>query len=266
MTSSSAEALDGRDPPFIARTLAPLWALYSAWFRAEVRGLERIPEQGPVLLVGNHSGGNMTPDSFIFSVAFSRHFGPERALFQLAHDLVVTVPWLRWLRRYGTVRASRENARAALAAGAALLVYPGGDWEVHRPSWERNRVDFHDRHGFVRLALETGAPLVPVVSVGGQETALFLSRGDHLARALHLHRWLHSDVLPIALAPPWGIDVGGLFGHVPLPSKITIEVLEPIDIATEFGDDVDGAYDAIVARMQAALDRLAGKRRVPVLG
>src|ERR1051325_8132096 len=102
----------------------------------------------------------------------------------------MTVPWLRW---YGTVRATRENAHAALAAGAALLVYPGGDWEVHRPSWERNRIEFLDRHGCVRLALQTGVPVVPVVSVGGQETALFVSRGDHLARALHLHERLHSD-------------------------------------------------------------------------
>jgi 1-acyl-sn-glycerol-3-phosphate acyltransferase len=107
---------------------------------------------------------------------------------------------------------------------------------------------------------------VPVVSVGGQETALFLSRGDHLARALHLHRWLHSDVLPIALAPPWGIDVGDLFGHLPLPSKITIEVLEPIDVAAQFGEDADAAYDAITARMQSALDRLAAERRLPILG
>ena len=65
----------------------------------------------------------------------------------------------------------------ALEAGAALLVYPGGDWEVHRPSWERNKVDFAGRKGFVRLALDAGVPIVPVVSIGGQETALFLSRG-----------------------------------------------------------------------------------------
>src|SRR5947209_8465599 len=87
-------------------------------------------------------------------------------------------------------RPERAIAPAALAAGAAVLVYPGGDWEVHRPVWERNRVDLHGRRGFLRLALDTGAPIVPVVSAGGQETALFLSRGAGLARALRLHRWL----------------------------------------------------------------------------
>ena len=259
-----SDPLAGRDPDFVRRTLPLWWTALRVWLRPEIRGLEHIPPTGPALLVGNHSGGNVAPDTFVFAVAFSRFFGAERPFFQLAHDLVLAVPWLRVLRRYGTVSASPETARAALAAGAAVLVYPGGDWEVHRPSWERNRIDFHDRHGWVRLARESGAPVVPVVAVGGQETALFLSRGDHLARALHLHKWLHTDVLPISIAAPWGLDVGDLLGHVPLPAKITIEVLEPIDVRT-YADDMV-AYDAIVARMQTTLDRLADARRWPILG
>ena len=89
-----------------------------------------------MLLVGNHSGGNITPDTAVFAAAFNERFGAERPFFQLAHDIVLALPWLHGLRRYGTVGAAPETARAALAAGAAVLVYPGGDWEVHRPSWE----------------------------------------------------------------------------------------------------------------------------------
>ena len=81
-------------------------------------------------------------------------------------------------------RLARERPKA-LQAGAALLVYPGGDYEVHRPSWEGHRVDFGGRKGFIRLALEHDVPIVPVVSIGGQETALFLSRGERLAKLLH---------------------------------------------------------------------------------
>lgn len=264
--TTAQTALTQRDPGWIDRTVPLLWRLLSAWFRPEIRGLDRIPVSGPVLLVGNHSGGNVAPDTLVFAAAFVRRFGARRPFFQLAHKLATAAPWLTLLRRYGTVTASPETARTALRSGAAVLVYPGGDWEAHRPAWEGHRVDFHDRHGFVRLALDTGAPLVPVVAVGGQETALFLSRGATLARVLRLHRALRLDVLPVSIAVPWGIDVGDVFGHIPLPAKITIEVLEPIDVRDRYGEDVDAAYDGITATMQDALDRLAAGRRWPILG
>ena len=262
----SATSLPERDVAWVERTVPLIWPVLKAWFRPDVRGLDRIPAAGPVLLVGNHSGGNVAPDTLVFTAAFIRRFGARRPFFQLAHHLVVAAPWLALLRRYGTIDASNENACAALRGGAALLVYPGGDWEAHRPVWQGHRVDFHGRHGFVRLALETGVPLIPVVAIGGQETALFLSRGERLVRALDLHRRLRLDVLPVSIALPWGLNVGDALGHVPLPAKITIEVLEPIDVAAQFSEDVDAAYDKIVDRMQHALDRLAAARRWPVIG
>ena len=258
--------LDERDPDYIREQLPSMWLLSSLYFRGEVRGLGNVPDKGPVLLVGNHSGGNLTPDSTVFVLAFSAYFGVERTLYALAHNLVVSWPGLGFLRRWGVLAASHTNAAEALESGGAVLVYPGGDWEVHRPVWERNRVDLHGRHGFVRLALATGTPVVPVVSAGGQETALFLSRGAGLARALRLHRLLRVDVLPIAVAVPWGLDVGDLLGHLPLPAKIQIEVLAPVDLAAVYGDDVDAAYAGVAELMQAALDRLAARRRLPVLG
>src|SRR3954463_5204571 len=161
---------DERDPDYIPEPLPGIWLLASLYFRGEVRGLGNVPEEGPVLLVGNHSGGNLTPDTGVFTLAFSAYFGVERPFYQLAHNLVLSMPGLSFLRKYGTVAASHENARKALESGAALLVYPGGDYEVHRPFWERHRVDFAGRKGFIRLALEHGVPIVPVVAVGGQET------------------------------------------------------------------------------------------------
>jgi 1-acyl-sn-glycerol-3-phosphate acyltransferase len=260
--------LDERDPDYIRERLPQLWLLSSLWFRAEVRGLGNVPEHGPVLLVGNHSGGNLTPDTVVFTLAFSTYFGVERRFHQLAHNLVLSFPGLSYLRRFGTVAASPENARRALRAGAAVLVYPGGDYEVHRPSWQRHRVDFGGRKGFIRLALEEDVPIVPVVAVGGQETALFLSRGEHLARALGLDRLLRLKVLPVSLALPWGLNVGDFLGHVPLPAKITVEALPPIELRREFGEDpdVDEVYDHLVRLMQDTLEALAAERRLPVLG
>jgi 1-acyl-sn-glycerol-3-phosphate acyltransferase len=260
--------LDERDSDYIRETLPFAWMLASFYFRAEVRGLSKIPEQGPVLLVGNHSGGNLTPDSWVFGLAFNTYFGVERRFFQLAHNLVLAMPGLSWMRKHGTVAASPENAEKALGSGAALLVYPGGDYEVHRPSWESAKVDFGGRKGFIRLALRHDVPIVPVVSIGGQETALFLSRGEWLARLLRLDRLFRLKVLPISIALPWGLNVGDMLGHVPLPAKITIEVLDPIDLRERFGadPDVDEVYDYVLAEMQKALDALDADRRLPVIG
>jgi 1-acyl-sn-glycerol-3-phosphate acyltransferase len=255
--------LDERDPDYIRESLPGLWMLASLYFRAEVRGLRHIPEEGPVLLVGNHSGGNVTPDTHVFTLAFTTYFGVERRFHQLAHNLVLSLPGLGNLRKYGTVAANPANAERALREGAALLVYPGGDYEVHRPSWESAHVDFGGRRGFVRLAKQHGVPLVPVVSIGGQETALFVSRGEWLARLFGLDRMFRLKVLPISIALPWVLNVGDMLGHLPLPAKITIQVLPPLDVRDL---DVDEAYDLVVERMQQTLAALQAERRLPVLG
>lgn len=260
--------LDERDPDYIRENLPRLWLLSSLYFRGEVRGLGNVPETGPVLLVGNHSGGNLTPDTGVLMLAFSAYFGVERRFHALAHNLVLAAPGLGFLRRFGTVAATPENMETALRAGAALLVYPGGDYEVHRPSWERHTVDMGGRKGFIREALRHDVPIVPVVAIGGQETALFLSRGEGLARFLMLDRILRLKVLPISIAVPWGLNIGDMLGHVPLPAKIVIEVLPPIHLREEFGaePDLDEVYDHVVRLMQETLDALAAERRLPVIG
>src|SRR5438105_1463472 len=261
--------LHDRDPDYLRDNLAFLWLLASFWHRGEVRGLDNIPEEGPVLLVGNHSGGNLTPDTLIFTLAFSTYFGVERPFYQLAHDLVISWPVIGpLLRKSGTVAASHTNAEAILERGAALLVYPGGDWEVHRPSWHSARVEFGGRMGFVDLALRSGVPIVPVVSIGGQETAFFLTRGEHIARALGLDRMLRLKVLPISLALPWGLNIGDFLSHLPLPSKITTQVMPPIDLRKKFGRRPDRrrVYEHVTGVMQEALDDLAAERRLPLAG
>lgn len=259
--------LDDRDSLLIRDVMPVAWMVASLWFRAEVRGLHHIPRDEPVLLVGNHSGGNVTPDSFVFALGFSSHFGPERPLHVLVHNLVSAYPGLGFLRRLGTLPADPEVAREALAAGSCVLVYPGGDREAHRPSSESARIRFGGRSGFVRLALDAGVPIVPVVSIGGQETALFLGRGERLARALGTDRNLRLKAMPVSLALPWGLNVGDFLGHVPLPAKIVVQVLPPIDVAEHFGPDpdVDEVYAHVTGTMQEMLTEL-GRRRVPVVG
>jgi 1-acyl-sn-glycerol-3-phosphate acyltransferase len=266
---NSKDPFAHRDPEYIAQTL-PAWRLASNYyFRADVRGLDRIPAKGPVLLVGNHSGGVVIVDTFVFAQAFYDHFGPERSFYQLAHDLVFKTPGARALvQRYGTVPASPKNMARALERDAALLVYPGGDHETFRPSWESDQVDFDHRTGFIKLALKHKVPIVPVVAIGGQETALFLGRGQRAAHGLGLDRLMRLKVLPPVLGPPFGLTILDFPLRFPLPSKITIQTLEPIDLGAELGEDpdIDAGYELVTSAMQDALTRLEDERTLPVVG
>src|SRR5580700_800347 len=192
-----------RDPEYIDRTLPAVRLASQFYFRADVRGLEHIPPEGPVLLVGNHSGGTLIADTFVFGQHFYDHFGTGRRFHQLAHDLVFKVPGLRALvERYGTVPASPANMSKALRGDAALFFNEGAAPETYRPSWESDQIDFAGRTGFIKLALKHQIPIVPVVAIGGQETALFLGQGRRLARALKLDERLRLKVLPGAIGPP----------------------------------------------------------------
>jgi 1-acyl-sn-glycerol-3-phosphate acyltransferase len=243
-----------------------MWLFSTIYFRAEVTGFDRVPEEGPVLFVGNHSGGNMTPDSMVFMLAFNTYFGVERPVYALAHALVTSWPIIGKLAgKWGIITAGPQAARAALDRGACVLVYPGGDVDAHRPWSARHEIRFDGRRGFLRLAKEAGVPIVPVVSVGGHDTYLPLTDGRRLAKMLRLDRLARLKVLPISLALPWGLNIGDFGGHLPLPAKIRMEVLDPIDVSERFGDDADSdeAYEYVTGRMQEALTALASERVAP---
>ena len=259
--------LDEWDPDYIERTLPVLGPVFRKYFRGEVRGLENIPPAGPVLLVGNHSGGTMIADTFVLTMAFYEHFGTTRRFHQLAHDVAATLPGLG-IRPYGTIRASRDNAMAAFERGAAVLVYPGGDYETFRPSWHSDQIEFGGRQGFIKLALEANVPIVPVVAIGGQETGLFLTRGESVAKATRFDKLTRIKVLPVSIGPPFGINLVDFPFRLPLPAKITVEVLPPIDLNRRFGlePDPDEVYDAVTADMQEILSGLASERAAPEIG
>ena len=142
----------------------------------------------------------------------------------------------------------------------------GGDYEVFRPSWKRHEVDFGGRKGYVKLAREAGVPIVPIASVGGQEAALFLDRGQWLARLLRVDKVARLKSVPILLAPPWGLAISDMVPRLPLPTKISIEVQEPISVDDVQADGDDEINDRVLASLQSAVDRMAAQRRFPVLG
>jgi 1-acyl-sn-glycerol-3-phosphate acyltransferase len=254
------------DPTFTELLINAVTPVIRRWFRPEVRGLETFPSTGGALLVSNHSGGVLTPDWNVLAPALYGKFGYDRPLYTLAHYGVFFTPFRASLGRLGVIHASREAAAEALRSGAVVLVFPGGDYDAFRPTRRQNVIDFDGRTGYVRTAMETGVPIVPAVSVGGQETQVFVTRGDWLAKRLGLSRF-RIEILPVTIGLPFGMTV--FFpANMPLPAKIVYQVLEPIDIAARFCEDADvDEVDAYVRSvMQTALDGLGRARRFPVVG
>jgi 1-acyl-sn-glycerol-3-phosphate acyltransferase len=254
------------DPGLTERVMGWLRPLIKGYHRAEVRGLDDFPAGG-ALVVGNHSGGLFAMDVPVFATGFYERFGYGRPVYTLSHDIIFLGPTGDFFSKTGFIPASHENADEALRSGGVVIVFPGGDYDVYRPTSSEGRIDFGGRTGYVRAALNAGVPIVPSVSIGGQEAQLFLSRGESMAKALRLDRLLRVKILPISFGFPFGLSAV-LPVNVPLPTKIVTHVLPPIDVVATFGEDADvDEVDAHVRHvMQKALDDLAAERRLPVLG
>lgn len=262
----------GRDPAFL-RSVRPVLERFASYFRSEVRGFERLPQQGPFLVVGNHSGGQVPPDLPVLLTAWWRERGEDEPVYALFHSFFLGLPGVgAAMVRAGAIEAAPAEAEAILRRGGILIDYPGGDYEVFRPWWDRNRIEFDNRLGVVRLALRTRVPVVPAVSVGTHETLVVLARGERVAKRLGLDRMFRINVMPLVFGPPFGIVPGGI-PTWPLPAKITVELCEPIDWSAQYGPEaaedevvVRACYEELTSTMQATLDRLASKRRFPILG
>lgn len=267
MATSEPEQRVERDPEFIRGMLPRFWLAASAYFRAEVEGFDNVPDE-PVLFVGNHSGGSVTPDTFVFLLAYNTFFTVEgRPLYALGHEIVTSMPIVgKVARKLGVVTAGHETAADIFARDGSVLVYPGGDVEALRPWRERHRIQFDGRKGFLKLAHANGVKIVPVVATGGHNTFFVFNDGRRLAQLLRLDKMMRVKTVPITFSLPWGVIPGDFF-HIPFPAKIRMRVLEPIDLQARFGDtpDWEQAYDYVTSRMQAGLSGLASKSVVPLI-
>ena len=259
--------IDKRDPGDLALVMPFLRLAMKLYFRSEVRDMNRLPDGG-VLIVSNHSGGLLPMDVPIIAVAIAEEFGEDRPLYCLSHDVLFTGPLRGIMPRFGLIPATRENAHQVLTSGGVTIVFPGGDFDALRPQDKANVIDFNGRTGYVRTAIEAGVPILPVVSIGGHEDQFHLTRGEGLARFSPLARVSERmPYFPVSFGFPFGLTAAFPM-NLPLPTKITTQVLEPVDISAEFGPEPDIAdVDAVIrGKMQDALDKLAGERRFPVLG
>ena len=267
MRRYDVDSLDNRDPAALAAFARSVEAVARPYFRAELRGVERAPS-GPALYVGNHSGGLVTPDSFLLLAGLFTTAGVDAVPYVLAGDSALRLPGAnQLLAPLGAVRASIATATALLERRDKVLVYPGGDRDAMRAYRDRDRVIFAGRTGYIRLALQAGVPIVPVVTAGAHAGLVILSDGQGIARALRANRLLRIDTWPVALCLPWGLVIGPGLLYLPWPTRILTALLEPIHFERQGpAAAADRAYvracaDLVERRMQRALSELAIERR-----
>jgi len=273
VAAATEHALEGPNQTLM-RLQRPVWdVLCKYYFRLELSGWERLPKE-PSLLIGNHSGGSLTMDAWTFVAAWWRRFGAERVLHPTAHDVLMAAPGLGdYFRQVGVIPASRQGVSAALSAGCDVIIWPGGDLDAMRSWRRRDEAVLAGRKGFVRTAIRSGVPIVPVATVGGHDTAFVLSEGRWIANGLDrvsgLKKKLRGSQLPIVLGFPFGLTIETVPTHLPLPAKIRTELLDPIhvDHDPERVNDreyVESIYREVESAIQGGMDRLAKQRRFPV--
>jgi 1-acyl-sn-glycerol-3-phosphate acyltransferase len=275
VVAATEHALDGPNQRLM-RAQKPVWdALCTYYFRLETSGWERLPEETS-LLIGNHSGGSLTMDAWTFVYDWWRRFGTERVLHPTAHDVLMAAPGLGdYFRQVGVIPASRRGVTAALSAGCDVIIWPGGDVDAMRSWRRRDEAVLGGRTGFVRQAICSGVPIVPVATVGGHDTAFILSEGRWIANGLDrisgLKAKLRGTRMPVVLGIPFGLTIETIPTHLPLPAKIRTELLDPIhvDKDPERANDrayVNSIYAEVESAIQRKMDHLAKRRRFPIFG
>lgn len=225
---------------------------------------EPIPVE-PTLIVANHGFGGLVDLNVMALLATLQDLALDRPVTFLTHRLAWTLQVGSLIEKVGARPANLESAESAFQDGHHVVVFPGGDREAAKSFADRDRVMFSGRHGFARVAISVGVPIVPVVTAGAGESLLVIDNGEALARALRLDRLLRYSVLPISFSIPWGLNIGmvGLLPYLPLPTKLDTQVLtarRPTD-----GEEAADYALRIEAEMQTTLTALTRRRR-PIIG
>jgi 1-acyl-sn-glycerol-3-phosphate acyltransferase len=232
--------------------------LYRAWFRIETYGVKHLPEDGPALIVANHSG-TVAVDAVMLAVAVHDEHPAKRFLRLLGADFVFRMPGLSEVaRKSGSTLACNPDAERLLRAGELVGVFPEGFKGVGKPFAERYKLQRFGRGGFVSAALRTGTPIVPASIVGAEESYPLLGNIRPLARLIG------APYFPVTPTFPWL----GPLGMVPLPSKWLIEFGEPIKTEgrADQADDPMAVFnlaDQVRETIQQTLYRLLERRPDP---
>jgi 1-acyl-sn-glycerol-3-phosphate acyltransferase len=253
----------------VAEAVLPIAELYH---RVKWLGLENIPDE-VFLGVGNHTGMHFMPESVLWVGKYQvedRAVPMVTLIHHMAHRLANLVKFP--VNELGLLEAKRENALEALQAGFAVTVYPGGDRDVARSFSDRNKIDFFDHLGYVKMALKAQVPILPIVGCGGGEAAFVINSGEKIAEWTGLKRFAKIHTWPLYWSFPFGFHLGH-FPHfeLPLPTQMTMSILEPYSINEYSPEDAENPEivkhinDDLLRIMQKELDKLS-KGRIPILG
>lgn len=223
LTAGPREDRWGYDPDFATAVQPWLQFMYRRWWRVTTTGVDRLPAEGPALIVANHAG--VVPwDAAMMATGMRLAEGPgHRHPRFLVLDWAFSLPWASVaIRRFGGVPASPHNALALLREGHRVMVFPEGAKGVGKPFSRRYRLERFGRGGFVELAIRAGAPIVPCAVVGSEEIYPKLAEVPLLARLTGAPYFPITPTFPLL----------GPFGAIPLPSRWRVEFDEPMDLAS----------------------------------
>ena len=233
----------GADEVVLARAQPVFDFLQDRYWRVDVDGIENLPDEGPCVLVANRSG--LLPyDGIMISHAIHRAHPAHPLPRFLVADWLITLPFMQpYLARIGGVRASRDNAERLLSRGHFVVAFPEGMKGAAKLFRDRYRLQRFGRGGVIRLARDTGAPLVPVAVVGAEEVHPVLFKAETMARSFGLPFVPVTPTFPLL----------GPAGLLPLPSKWTIRIGKPLALDGLGGDVVED--ELLISRLTEELRR-----------
>jgi 1-acyl-sn-glycerol-3-phosphate acyltransferase len=239
----------GLDPEYGRQLMLAMCLVYRFWLRVETRGIEKVPE-GRVLLVGNHAGNTFAWDGAMLGMAMLLEAEPPRLVRGMAEYYLPTIPFFSvFMHRMGSVVGTPSNCAQLLEHGEAVMVFPEGQRGFVKP-WRRRYQLQSFGLGFLRLALETDTPIVPIGIVGGEE------QSPGIANVRPLGRLIGAPAFPITPTFPWL----GLGGFVPLPVKFRIHFGDPLRFEGDPNED-DAAIEARVETVKQAIRDLIAEAR-----
>ncbi len=237
----------GYDPRYSRPAALAAALLYRYWLRVETHGIDRVPE-GRVLLIGNHGGNTFAYDGAMLGMAMLLEAEPPRIVRGMAEYYLPQIPFFSVLmHRIGSVVGTPENCVQLLERGEAIMVFPEGSRGFVKPYSKAYRLQRFGL-GFMRLALETDTPIVPVGIVGSEE------QSPALADVKWLGRLVGSPAFPITPTFPWL----GLGGFVPLPVKFRIHFGEPMRFEGDAHEE-DARIEKQVDQVKRAIHALVRK-------